>query len=202
MEIKDTQKTTASQLAEVLGISKVRVHQLARDERFEKTKRGQYDLASCVQAYIKYVKAEDSNSRTRLYRAQAEKHELDVAEKKSELASVSDLLTALMEIFSIVSTQLDGMSGRLASELAGISDARLIRQRLLDESRRIRTAAADQIKQLARHWRGDVKSVVNTATTTKKKRSGVGKKKQSPPKGKRRARTNAPRKNAVGNSNK
>ena len=204
-------KCPVSTIAVLFGVTERRIQQLVKEDVLPKVERGKYELVGCVQGYVEYLQRiaidGDENlvlaiEKARLVNAQADGQELKNSIAQGKVASVSDLLTALMEIFSIVATQLDGISGRLAGELAGINDARLIRQRLLDESRRIRTAAADQIKQLAAHWRGDIKSTPDTSATTKKKRGGVGKKKQGTTKRKRRTRANASRKNAVGNTDK
>lgn len=198
-------------IAKLFGITERRIQQLAKEDIIPKAERGKYELAGCVKGYIEYLQriATDgdkslvlSKEKARLVNAQADAQELKNAITQGRVAPVSDLLTALMEIFSIVATQLDGISGRLANELAGVSDARIIRQRLLDESRRIRTAATDQIKRLAAHWRGDVKSSPDPRAAAKKKRGGVGTGKQSVAKRKRGAGTNATRKNAVGHTDK
>ena len=45
-------------VAKVLGISSRRVQQLTEDGIFEKEKRGQYNIAKTVQAFIAYITGE------------------------------------------------------------------------------------------------------------------------------------------------
>jgi hypothetical protein len=84
----------------------------------------------------------------RLKSAQAEAAELDVAQKLGKVIPLEDVRIAISEAMVIVGSQLDGLGGRCAAQLAVMTDAAEIRRFLLNETRRIRAAAADRLKGL------------------------------------------------------
>src|SRR5512143_4238743 len=85
----------------------------------------------------------------RLRLAQAEVAELEAAAKRGELRPLADYQRATTEAMVILATQLDGVPGRLASQLSTMDDAGEIRQVLMDEARRIRSAIADRLRDWA-----------------------------------------------------
>lgn len=86
----------------------------------------------------------------RLRAAQAELAELDAAERRGELAPVDDYQIAANEAMVIMASQLDGLSGRFATQLASMTDPAEIRQLLKDETDRIRDASAARLESWAR----------------------------------------------------
>lgn len=93
--------------------------------------------------------AEITSQRERLAKEQADKIALENAQKRGELVLVGQVA----EVFSMLAAELaarhDAVPGRVATEFAGITDAAVIRQRLLDELREVRTAVADAVEKFA-----------------------------------------------------
>lgn len=152
-----------TEFAEIIGKSSEWVRQLAKQglpsERTNGRGKGvMIDTAAAINWLISRERTkqipddEDSSldSETRRLRAaQADLAELDLSERRGELAPVEDYLIASQEAMVIVASQMDGLPGRVASQLAGITDAAEIRQLLLDETRRIRAAAAARLESWA-----------------------------------------------------
>ena len=188
--LTDTTRVSRRDMAAILGISEEHVSRLARDGHLPQSTKGRYDLAQAVQAYVHYCshgKAHNENlkSKQRWEEAKAKKVELETAQLERKLVTIEDAQIAINEAMVIIATQLDGIGGRLASEIAGMTDPAEIRQRLLNETRRIRAAAADRLARLgaADHSSGD-----SEATTGKNSRP-VGKSKSRATSRKRRTRT-------------
>lgn len=85
--------------------------------------------------------------RERLYREQADEKALANAERKKDLLPRASVRDALITVGGAVASELDGVPSRVASELAGINNAREVRERLLFELRRIRTRIARSISE-------------------------------------------------------
>lgn len=81
----------------------------------------------------------------RLARAKADEKEIHVARLRGESVPLSALRQVIMTIASEYVRQLDGLAARNASDFADCDDAAVIRDKLLDEARRIRAATADQL---------------------------------------------------------
>lgn len=95
---------------------------------------------------VRYSVGEET---ARLRRAQAEQAELANAEKRRELVSTEDVMQLLLRIGAIFKSQLEAQPGRLANELAAVSDPALIRAKLRDENRRILDACAVEVDRFA-----------------------------------------------------
>ena len=90
------------------------------------------------------------NSETaRLRRAQAESEELDLAQRRGDLLPREDVRQLTLAMSGVFASQLEALPGRLANELAAINDPALIIAKLRAECRRIRDAAAAEIRELA-----------------------------------------------------
>ncbi|MBF0444626.1 MAG: hypothetical protein HQL68_03490 [Magnetococcales bacterium] len=160
MEISDTGSISMATLSSLLGISQRHGARLLKAGVFTAVKLGRYDLAASVQSFVKY-RSEGSETgdiaseRKRLVRAQAEHEELKVQQRKGELSPVADVESVFAESIVIISSQLDGLAGRLAGELAGTNSPAEVRQKLLEETRRIRRAAADKLEQFIDNTGGE-----------------------------------------------
>lgn len=153
MKIENTTEASADAVAHLLGITSRQVQRLVKTGIIPRTARGHYDLAASVQAWGAYLAqgkttAEIGTERRRLIAAQASKTELDVRRMNGELLDAEDVAIVLNEAMTIIATGLDGLGGRLAAELASLTDTAVIRQRLLTETRRIRGVAADKLAAL------------------------------------------------------
>jgi len=92
---------------------------------------------------------ESGSQRDRLARVQADKFELDNATKRGELIYAWQVADSLNTMAAHLSAELDALPGRLANELAGISDAGEIRTHILRETRAVRASVARYVAQLA-----------------------------------------------------
>jgi hypothetical protein len=73
---------------------------------------------------------------------------LDAMERERRLIKRDEVEEIMTSAMVIASTQMDGLGGRLAQQLAGESDPAVIRQTILDESRRIRATIAEELERL------------------------------------------------------
>lgn len=105
----------------------------------------------------------------------------DAAE--GSLIPLSDAIVVAAESGAIYASGLEGLAGRLANELAGISEPGLIRERIRFETTRIRKATADRLALL-----GSLSgSGASGKAAADKKPGRVGKGKPRPAKRKRGA---------------
>jgi phage terminase Nu1 subunit (DNA packaging protein) len=88
---------------------------------------------------------EPSSEDIKLKRVRREEIELRIAERRRDLAPVSGFEDIALRIAGVYASQLDGLSSRVAGELAAIDDPAEIRAYLHDETRQIRAATAQQI---------------------------------------------------------
>jgi phage terminase Nu1 subunit (DNA packaging protein) len=86
---------------------------------------------------------------TKLTAARRAKTEMETAVMAGKLVSYDDFVASASEAMLIVGSRDDGMAGRLAAELAQISDAAVIRKTLLDELRKHRAEAAIRLTDWA-----------------------------------------------------
>lgn len=101
---------------------------------------------------IRFLAARDyepGSQRDRLAKAQAIKVELANAQRRGELIFADQVAEALSTLAADLSARHDALPGRLANELAGLTDPAVIRSRLLDELRAVRGAFADASAKLA-----------------------------------------------------
>lgn len=172
----DIKNASREQLADVIGLKKRQITILFQEGVVKKNKNDKYDLCEAVPDYIAYcsygkVNEQRVKGKNRLDVARAEKEEMLVAKLKKLLIPLDDAQIAINEAMVIIGTQLDGIGGRMASELAGISEPAIVRQKLLNETRRIRKAAADKLARLATIGDG----VGDTKTAARQASRSVGK---------------------------
>ncbi len=156
MKIEDTRRTPNKTLAQIIGLSDRQIRKLHDAGIFKQTDRGKYDLQETVQAWGRYLldgkePSDIATERRRLIAAQAKLTELNIAEKERDLIDREEVRQTVMEALVIVGTQMDGVAGRVAGELATEDEPAVIRQRLLSETRRIREAAADGLQDYIDH---------------------------------------------------
>lgn len=114
------------------------------------------------------------SQRDRLAKEQADRVALANAVERENHMLRGQVEPILLTLVAELGAGLDAIAGRLASELAGISDAAAIRQRLLAEHRGVRAELADNLRQLARR-EGDAGARdrgADTAASAKPKRVG------------------------------
>ena len=92
--------------------------------------------------------AELGSERRRLVSAQARRAEMEVAKAEGEMLLADDVQIVLNEAMTIIANGMESLGGRLASELANDNDPASIRQKILRETRQIRSDAADKLVRL------------------------------------------------------
>ena len=149
---------TRKEVLAVLGISDGMLAHLFKEGVFPNEAktgvRNRYDLPMLVQAFVKYHAEGQSRSdmaeeKRLLVIAQRKRLELEEKERTGGLVPRDDAQKAFNETMVLVATQLDGLPGRVAGELAGITEPAEVRALLLDETRRIRDAAAAKLRDWA-----------------------------------------------------
>ena len=140
-----------STLAECLGVTVGRVTQLV-NEGMPRCARGKYDLPLCVRWYLDYklkggpnVSADVNEARKKLYDEQTIKTKLETSRIRREVIPSDEHMIDMNQLAVMFSSGLDSIGGRLASELAGVSDARKIADLLAHETAAIRESVADAI---------------------------------------------------------
>ena len=153
----------ASTFAKLFDLSERRIQQLAKDGIIPKSVNGNYEFVGVVRGYVKYLQAraagrQDAHytdptdirlERKRLIKAQADNAECEHQIKRGALVALDIVEQVLNEVAVLYGSSLDALSGRLAQELAGISDAAIIKAKLFDECRHIRNLTAGRLERFA-----------------------------------------------------
>jgi hypothetical protein len=87
--IDETTTLTATELGRVLGLTARRVRQLHEEGQFERSERGQYPLAACVQAYVAAIEAQsdpEELKRERIALLKAQRRRIEQAIRDREAA--------------------------------------------------------------------------------------------------------------------
>lgn len=90
-----------------------------------------------------------SEERRRLVAAQAERAELETAQRKGQLLDIEDVQIVVNEGTAIFVGQKRSMGSRLAGQLAGMTDPRAILKLLNAENDKILQATSDKLYSLA-----------------------------------------------------
>jgi phage terminase Nu1 subunit (DNA packaging protein) len=114
-----------------------------------KTGRNRVIRVADLVRYLAAREYQPGSQRDRLAKEQADKFAIENAVKRGELVFVSQVSEVMATLAADLSSRHDAVPGRVASELAGINEPAVIRERLLDELRSVRAAFADAIAKLA-----------------------------------------------------
>lgn len=125
-----------------------------------------------------------ADPRNALYEEQRRKVWLENEATERQLVKLDDVQVVLNESMVAIASELEGLPGRMAGELAGLSDPALVRQSLRVQTTNIRQAAADRLARLAAIATGSG----DPAPAAAKKPRSVGKRKKGTATRKRRAR--------------
>ena len=147
-------RLTGPDLGRLLGVTSRTVLRLHAVGVFPRAGK-RYDPFACVPNYIEYVKNNSEASgdlvaaKLKLTDAQRRsvEHKNAVAERR--VIDTAAVEQTLERVGSLIGSQLDGIGGRLAGELAAMSDPAAIRKAIFDECRRIRNTAAAELEALA-----------------------------------------------------
>lgn len=147
-------------LAGVFGVSPRSITYWC-DEGMPRVRRGTFDVAACVQWRLSTLMQRDQGTsdeeRRALVRAQTERTQLEASRLRGTLIDADLVHRTLMQLGTLVASQLDGLAGRAAAEVAAMSDTLQVQTYLLAECRSIRTSIADLIAGFAveQHGPGD-----------------------------------------------
>ena len=106
------------------------------------------DIKAAVPWVVRNRTEQPGSERDRLAKEQADKFAIDNAIKRGELIQAQQVEDVLAAALATLASQLDGLPGRMATPLASLDDPATVRAKLLDETRRIRAAYADQFAKL------------------------------------------------------
>ncbi len=128
----------------------------------------QIDSKSAIQWFIEHEVAkrlpkttyspEDDEDRL-LKKARREEIELRLAVRRGELGPIAGFEEVGVRIATLYSSQLDGLSSRVAGQLAAMDNPAEIRAYLHNETRQIRQATADQLVVEIRKYVGEVEEL-------------------------------------------
>lgn len=174
---------SVTELAEILGVEVRRVNQLAKSGIIDKVAHGKYELSDCVSRYISFLKkgrkedGEESNDqsdlnpryeRARMYKAQAEKLEMDNAVTKKEYIHSSEVRNFLLEFGNLLVSQIDALPGRLSSSLSeqlNVETAQIYTL-LKDETTSIREEISFGLTIIANHTRTQSENSSSSKTSS------------------------------------
>jgi len=159
----DPAAVTAVELAAILGLSETHVGNLVRNGTLKPagTKPGSraqvFVLADAVAAFVQY-KVDDKRATRHAPVLDMEASLLEERHRKLKIANdlaegltmlTADVATATDALAHAFRLHLEGQPGRMANELAGISEPALVKERLQDENRRILADIARHLAAMA-----------------------------------------------------
>jgi phage terminase Nu1 subunit (DNA packaging protein) len=106
---------TTIELADVLGLTDRRIRELVREGVIDRIDRGQYNLAECVQSYIKYKidsisKREEtgklSEEQARLTKLKADREEIELKKLRGEVIPVYEIAKLWNYVITSAKTKL------------------------------------------------------------------------------------------------
>jgi len=129
---------------------------------------GRYNLKAAIAAWAQYHADGKSGSnmaeeKRLLVIAQRKKIEQETRERSRELVPLADAQTAFSAAMVMIGSQLDGLPGRVAGEVAGLTEPAAVRSLLFEETRRIRDAAATKLETWASDSNGGEPASAATA---------------------------------------
>lgn len=175
----------AGTIAEVLMITDRHLRRLAKEGVVPKSVRGRYPMRGCVQGYITHLQSlrdstvERSDEATRLSKVRADTYELELEQRRGQLYKREVVDEALFEACSTLAAMLDGSASVIARQMGG---GAVLRKKLLDAFREIRTQYAAGLLEFSERLRTDGWHRRTTARPAARK---VGKGKSRPAKRKR-----------------
>lgn len=182
-----------SQFAKFTGYSAPNITKLIKDglpvlEAGKSGRATKIDSGAAIQWLLERErqkgKPKHSDPRNALYEEQRRKVWLENEATEHQLVKLEDVQILLNETMVGIASELEGLPGRKAGELAGITDPALVRQALRVEITNIRQAAADRFARLGAIKPGSG----DTETAAAKKPRSVGKRKANTAPRKRRTR--------------
>lgn len=119
-------------LAKLFGVTDRYIQKLAKEGVIPKAERGKYDLARCVQAYVKYLQdrafgkdpsvAGLTDARGRLVAAKAEREALELAVLKGQLVQIDDVIPAIEQEYTRCRQRLLSIPTKAAPQVAHMTN--------------------------------------------------------------------------------
>ena len=153
--------TNSAVVAEVLGVSRRRVSQLATEQVLPAPVNHKYDALECALRYIKFQRknseqqgggsstAELKKSRADLLKTQRKNAELAYLEKTGQMLNIDDVEAIIIEGAAVFAGQKRSMGSRLDGKLANMHDSKTILKLLNAENDGILEGVADKFQSLA-----------------------------------------------------
>lgn len=145
----------ASVLAACFELTEARIRQLVKEGVIPRAKRGLYPLIAAVRGYLAFKRREFEQRqsasdpvRAKLLDARARSAEADADLKLGIAIRRDEALSVTQACVGVIVTRLEGLGGRLATELATMQDPALIAERIKRETREIRAAAVRELGSL------------------------------------------------------
>lgn len=153
-EARNDGRFTVQVIAKLLMIDERRIQQLVKEGWIPRGERGRYTLVESVQGYITYLKehgreTQRGTEHARLARAQAMRVEMENFKRMGELQTTAQVEETTQGLVVMMKTSHAAIPGRLANELAAITEPPRIYQRLQDELRAIDNQCADFLQKRA-----------------------------------------------------
>jgi len=146
---------TAAAISKLAGMTVRHFNRLVRGGLVPKAKRGLYSLESTVPALITYYQqgregsGEMAAEKLRLTTAQRREVEQRTATRGRDLIPTDEARSAFDGAMALIASQLNGLGGRIAADVAANADPAICKKIIFDETRRIRSAAAAELKAFA-----------------------------------------------------
>ena len=153
MQIPDATRASRKACIFLLGISDAYFAKLKSDGVFQSLERGVYHLPTVVRDWVTFKISGTSpeseslaDEKRRLVVAQRMQIEQRLQIENAQQLPRADVIAAFSQAMHLISSQLDGLAGRVSAEVAGIDDPAEVRALLFSETRRIRDGAAAQLQ--------------------------------------------------------
>lgn len=140
----DFSRLTQKEVAEALDVTSRTIRDWA-DEGFPRNADGSYALKACIAWLLARSTPEGldlDQERARLAKEQADKHSLENAVRRGTLLEVEMVSKVWTGIFTALRARVLSLPTKVAAELAALTDATRIRDRLTDEAHQILSEAA------------------------------------------------------------
>jgi hypothetical protein len=153
---------STAEIAALAGMTVRHFNRLVRGGYVAKARRGFYAIDKAVPALIAYYSqgregsGEMAAEKLRLAGAQRREIEQRVAIRARDLIPADAARAAFEAAMALIGSQLDGLGGRIAADVAAQADPAICKKVIFDETRRIRAAAAAELEAFAHpQTRGD-----------------------------------------------
>lgn len=142
MARKDSEKNeyivTTEQISEILGLSKRRIQQLAKEDALVRASHGKFDLPASIKSYIEYLlerehsgdeldKAEEEAKWTR---ARRQKTELELQIMRGELHRSEDVKRVMNDMLGNFRAKLLALPTKMAPQVLGLTEIPPIKEKL------------------------------------------------------------------------